>query len=247
MNKSQIQNIISSLSFDFPYAVDDWMQHLYMENHHCHKDFSNTVLADSPTPIVKYAERIKQLGTKCLYSGEHGSQGNQFEVYECAEKNGLRYVHSAEVYWVKDRHTDDNANCHMMIVATCAEGREDLNYILSIANKDGYYYRPRIDLELLLSVKPENFIITSACVAGWKYEDADVIWMKIARHFGNNFFFEVQTHNTEPQKKLNAHIIDLAKRHNIQIICGLDSHFINPEDSIKRDVILEYKKDTLRR
>lgn len=242
MNKSQIQNIISSLSFDFPYTVDNWMEHLYMENYHCHKDFSNTALADSPTPIAKYAERIKQLGTKCLYSGEHGNQGNQFEVYECAEKNGLRYVHSAEVYWVKDRHTDDNANCHMMIVATCVEGREDLNYILSIANEDGYYYRPRIDLELLLSVKPENFIVTSACVAGWKYEDADDIWLKIARHFGNNFFFEVQTHNTEPQKKLNAHIIDLAKQHNIQIICGLDSHFINPEDSIKRDVILEYKK-----
>lgn len=241
MNKEMVERIAKSLSFEFPYSAQDWLEHFYIENYHCHKDFSNVTLADSPSSIADYAKRIKELGTVCLFSGEHGNQGNQFEVYECAEKNGLRYVHSAEAYWVKDRHAEDNTNCHMMIVALNAEGREDLNYILSIANEDGYYYRPRIDLELLLSVKPENFIVTSACIAGWKYPDADDIWLKIAKHFGKNFFLEVQTHNTESQKQLNAHIIQLAQEHRLQIICGLDSHYINPSDDAKRNVILEYK------
>ena len=242
MFKQMVEQIANSLSFKFPYSAQDWSEHFYIENYHCHKDFSNVTLADSPSSIADYAKRIKEFGTVCLFSGEHGNQGNQFEVYECAEKNGLRYVHSAEAYWVKDRHSEDNTNCHMMIVATNAEGREDLNYILSIANEDGYYYRPRIDLELLLSVKPENFIVTSACIAGWKYPDADDIWLKVAKHFGENFFLEVQTHDTESQKQLNAHILRLAEEHNLQIICGLDSHYINPSDDAKRNVILEYKK-----
>lgn len=236
-----IQKIASFLSFKFPYEPSDWLNHLYIENYHCHKDFSNTTLADSPSNIAAYAKRIKELGTVCLFSGEHGNQGNQFEVYECAEKNGLRYVHSAEAYWVKDRHVEDNTNCHMIIVAANAEGREDLNYILSIANEDGYYYRPRIDLELLLSVKPENFIVTSACVAGWKYPDADDIWLRIAKHFGDNFFLEVQPHDTDSQRELNKHILQFAKQHDLQIICGLDSHYIEQSDDAKRNVILEYK------
>lgn len=241
IRRIDIQKIVSSLSFKFPYEPIDWFKNLYIENYHCHKDFSNTTLADSPSNIAAYAKRIKELGTVCLFSGEHGNQGNQFEVYECAEKNGLRYVHSAEVYWVKDRHAEDNTNCHMIIVATNAEGREDLNYILSIANEDGYYYRPRIDLELLLSVKPENFIVTSACVAGWKYLDADDIWLRIAEHFGDNFFLEVQPHDTDSQRESNKHILQLAKQHDLQIICGLDSHYIEQSDDAKRNVILEYK------
>lgn len=163
MNKDVIESIVPKLSFKFPYSTQEWRDNLYIENYHCHKDFSNTALADSPTTIAAYAKRIKELGTKCLYSGEHGNQGNQFEVYECAEQNGLKYVHSTEAYWVKDRHLEDSTNCHIYIAAASAEGREDLNYILSIANEDGFYYRPRIDLELLFSVNPKNFIVTSAC------------------------------------------------------------------------------------
>ena len=62
----------------------------------------------------------------------------------------------------------------------------------------------------------------------FKYPDADDVWLKVAEHFGKNFFLEVQTHNTESQKQLNAHIIQLAQEHELQIICGLDSHYINP-------------------
>jgi DNA polymerase III alpha subunit len=110
-----------------------------------------------------------------------------------------------------------------------------------MANIDGYYYKPRIDLELLFNIPKDNVIVTSACVAGWNYENAEDIWLKVHKYFGDNFFLEVQYHNTDKQKELNKKILRIAKEHNIQIICGLDSHYVKDENSIKRDQILKYK------
>ena len=238
---NKIDNIIKSLSFEFPYTSTEWAETMLLENYHSHSSFSNVSTPDSPTNMGKYAERIKELGAKCLYSGEHGSQGNHMEVYTIAEASGLKYVHSTEAYWVKDRHEKDNMNCHICIIGLNSEARRELNYILSIANEDGYYYKPRIDLELILSLNPADFIVTSACVAGWSYDDADDVWLKIAGHFKENFFFEVQPHHTDKQKALNKHILELSGKYNIDIICGLDSHYIESDGSIKRDKILEYK------
>lgn len=239
--KNLIEKIIPTLTFKFPYSVDDYAENLYLENYHCHKDFSNVSTADCAESIENYANRIHQFGTKCLFSGDHGSQGNQFYVYKVAENEKLKYIHSCEAYWVKDRKEKDRANCHMVIAAKNAEGREDINYALSIANEDGYYYKPRIDLDLLFNIPKDNVIVTSACISGWNYEDAEDIWLKIHDYFGDNFFLEIQYHNTEKQKRLNERILSLAKKHNIQIICGLDSHYVKEENSVKRDQILKYK------
>lgn len=239
--KNLIEKIIPTLTFKFPYSVDDYAENLYLENYHCHKDFSNVSTADCAESIENYANRIHQFGTKCLFSGDHGSQGNQFYVYKVAENEKLKYIHSCEAYWVKDRKEKDRANCHMVIAAKNAEGREDINYALSIANEDGYYYKPRIDLELLFNIPKDNVIVTSACISGWNYEDAEEIWLKIHDYFGDNFFLEIQYHNTEKQKRLNERILSLAKKYNIQIICGLDSHYVKDENSVKRDQILKYK------
>ena len=241
MDIELIKKIIPTLTFKFPYSPEEYEKNLYLENYHCHKDFSNTSTPDCAESINAYAERIHEFGAKCLYSGEHGSQGNQFQVYKVAESEHLKYIHSSEVYWVKDRKEKDRANCHMIIAAKNAEGRGDINFALSMANIDGYYYKPRIDLELLFNIPKDNVIVTSACVAGWNYEDAEDIWLKVHRYFGNNFFLEVQYHNTDKQKELNKKILRIAKEHNIQIICGLDSHYVKDENSIKRDQILKYK------
>lgn len=236
-----IKKIIPTLTFKFPYSAEEYVKNLYLENYHCHKDFSNTSTPDCAELINAYADRVHEFGAKCLYSGEHGSQGNQFQVYKVAESEHLKYIHSSEVYWVKDRKEKDRANCHMIVAAKNAEGRGDINFALSMANIDGYYYKPRIDLELLFNIPKDNVIVTSACVAGWNYEDAEDIWLKIHKYFGNNFFLEVQYHNTDKQKELNKKILRIAKEHNIQIICGLDSHYVKDENSIKRDQILKYK------
>jgi len=257
MDIKLINNIIPKLKFKFPYTAEDYLEHLYFENYHCHKDFSNTYIADSGESIENYAKRVKKLNAKCLYSGEHGSQGNQFYVYNVAENEGLKYRHSTEAYWVKDRlkeypnginektgetkYIKDRTNCHMVIVAKNAEGRKDINYALSMANIDGYYYRPRIDLKLLFDIPKDNVIITSACIAGWNYEDAEDIWLKIYNYFGDNFFLEVQANNTDKQKEINKKILRLSNKYGIQIIAGLDSHFISDEGNIKRNQILKYK------
>lgn len=237
-----IKKIIPTLLFEFPYNPEEWSQSLLMENYHSHTGFSNTTIMDSPVSVQDYVNRIHDLGGKCLFSGEHGSQGNHIEVYDIASKSGLKYVHSTEAYWVKDRHEQDNTNCHICIIALNANARQELNYILSVANEDGYYYRPRLDLELILGLNPQDFIVTSACIAGWVYEDTDDIWLKISKHFGKNFFFEVQNHNTIRQKELNQHILELSEKHNIDIICGLDSHYIYENEAIKREHLVKFKK-----
>lgn len=231
------------LSFNCPYSIEEYKRLLLVENYHKHTSFSNTSTPDSPVIMDDYVKREQELGAKCLFGGEHGNQGNFAENYFLAKKNNLRYVHSAEAYWVKNRHEKDRTNCHICIIALNNRARQELNYILSIANEDGYYGKPRIDLELILSLNPEDFIITSACLQGWKYDDADEIWLKIANHFGTNFFLEVQNHNTEKQKELNRHILSLAKEYDLQIICGLDSHYISVEkDEERRNEYLKYKK-----
>lgn len=254
--KEIIEQIIPRLKFKFPYASDDYAKNMYMENHHCHKMESNVLQADCAESIENYARKTVEYKGKCLFSGEHGWQGNSFLVYETAnmvdKQTGkriydLKYRHSAEAYWVKNRHEKDRANCHIMLIAKNNEGKGDINYALSLANGDetnsdgSYYYKPRLDLELLLNIPKDNVIITSACTSGWKYEDATDIWLKLHEHFRDNFFFEVQAHNTEPQRKLNKKILKLAKEHDIQIICGLDSHYVEDDRNIKRDQILKYK------
>jgi len=262
--KEIIQSIIPNLTFKFPYTVEDYLENLYVENYHNHKDFSNASTADCAESIENYAEKTLEYKSKCLFSGDHGNQGNQFEVYKTAEKNKLKYRHSAEAYWVKDRLKEypeidketgefkkdktgeiktikDRTNCHICLISKNSEGREDLNFALSIANEDGYYYKPRIDLELLFNIPKDNMIVTSSCIAGWKYEDAEDIWLKIYQYFGNNFFLEVQNHDTPSQKILNQRILEMSRKYGIQIICGLDSHYVKQENSNKRDQILKYK------
>lgn len=158
-----IKKIISNLTFKFPYTAEDYAENLYIENYHKHTDFSNTSTADCAESIESYAKQTIEYKGKCLFSGEHGSQGNQFLVYNVAESNDLKYRHSVEAYWVKDRLEKDNKNCHICLIATNPEGREDINFALSMANIDGYYYKPRIDLELLFNIPKDNIIVTSAC------------------------------------------------------------------------------------
>lgn len=216
MDINLVKSIIPKLTFKFPYSAEDFYERLYLENYHCHKDFSNTSTPDCAESIENYAERIKEFSTQCLYSGEHGSQGNQFLVYNVAEKNNLKYRHSAEVYWVKDRLKEypeynketgevkkdkdgnirtikDRANCHMMLIAKNKMGMEDMNYAISFANIDGYYYKPRIDLDLLFQIPKDNIIVTSACFTddmmvevedGYKHINEISIEQKVLTHMG---------------------------------------------------------------
>lgn len=218
------------------------------QDYHKHTSLSNVYTKDSPLIHLDYWNELKtRYGDKpCAYTTvEHGFAGNYFKTYDDLEKfnkkNGtnIKFVFGYEAYWVKDRHTDDKSNCHMILLARDDNGRKALNKILSIANKDGYYYRPRLDLELIMSLPPDDVMITSACIAYWnKYQDIDDITTQLASKFPY-FYLEVQPHHTQQQADLNRHILELSSQLNVPIIAGCDSHVIFESQMKDRDDLLE--------
>ena len=189
-----------------------------------------------------YARRAVELGHSVLSSCEHGNQGAYHQCASLADKYNLRWRYVTEAYFVKDRHEKDNTNCHIILAAKTRKGVGDLNFILSEANISGYYYRPRIDLELLLSLDPKDVFVTTACIAGmFKYgeEEATRLILRMAAHFRGSFMLEVQYHNTGKQKELNRFLLKIYRTHGIPLIMGTDSHFIYPEDAALREHRLE--------
>ena len=218
------------------------------QDYHKHTSLSNVYTKDSPLIHLDYWNELKaRYGDKpCAYTTvEHGWAGNYFKTYDDLEKfnkkNGtnIKFIFGYEAYWVKDRHTDDKSNCHMILLARNDNGRKALNKILSIANKDGYYYRPRLDLELIMSLPLDDVMITSACIAYWnKYQDIDDITAQLASKFPY-FYLEVQPHHTQQQADLNRHILELSSQLNVPIIAGCDSHVIFESQMKDRDDLLE--------
>ena len=200
------------------------------------------MLADSVVTNEDYAKRAIELGHSVLSSCEHGNQGNYRECALLAEKYGLRWRYVSEAYFVKDRREKDNTNCHIILAAKTAKGVGDLNFVLSEANISGFYYRPRVDMELLLSLDPKDVFVTTACIAGvFKYgeEEVEKLILRFAQHFRNSFMLEVQYHDTEKQRDVNQFLLKLYRRHGIPLIMGTDSHFICPEDAALRQQRLE--------
>lgn len=212
-----------------------------MQNYHRHTSYSNIYIADSAAVNEDYAKRAVELGHKVISSVEHGWQGYYFETFELAKKYDLKFIFGAEAYWVKDRHEKDRTNGHIILLAKNENGRRAINSILSTANEDGYYFRPRVDMELLLSLPADDVMITTACIAFWHYDDIEDLLIQLHNHFKSNLFLEIQYHNTDPQINLNKRILALSEKYGIEMIVGMDSHYIYPEQSKERDYILAAK------
>ena len=235
-----------------------------MQNYHKHTSYSNIFVPDSAASYEDYAKRAVELGHKIISSVEHGWQGYYYQCFELAQKYNLKFIFGAEAYWVLDRKKEypelnsngeplfdkngvakthlDKTNAHIVLLAKTEKGRRAINSILSTANEDGYYFKPRVDLELLLSLPANDVMVTSACVAFWKYDNIEEVVLKLKNHFQNNFYLEIQYHNTDSQKRLNRKIQELSKKYGIEMIVGLDSHYIYPEQADERQYILEAKK-----
>lgn len=232
------------------------------ENYHTHKFYTNKTIPDSPERYESYIEKATALGQTCITSVEHGWQGNYYLLHklikdhnlklakrrENGEKNvpkDLKFIFGTEAYWVKDRKSKDNSNCHMIILAKNEKGRKAINLALSIANEDGFFNRrARLDLDLILNLPKDDVFITSGCLAFWnKYDDIEEIVVKLHNHFKNNFMLEVQYHHTDEQKVLNERIINISRKYSIELIAGMDTHYIDFETGDKmRNTILKYKK-----
>lgn len=208
------------------------------QNYHRHTHRTNVLVPDSTVSNEDYAKRAVELRHGIISTMEHGNQGCYIEGYNLAQQHNLKFIFGAEAYWVKDRTVPDPTNGHIYIGARNENGRQCINDILSEANLTGFYKRPRIDVPLLLSLPKDDVIVTSACVAFWKYDDVEDIVQALAQHFGKNFFLEVQYHLTEAQRQLNQRILAVRDRLKIPIIMGCDSHYISPRQSQDRDDFL---------
>lgn len=202
--------------------------------------YTNVRVPDSVTRNEDYAKRAVELEHKIISTMEHGFQGRYIEGYELANKYNLKFLFGVEAYWVKNRLEKDNTNAHICIFAQNENGRQCINDILAEANISGFYYQPRIDLDLIFSLPKDDVWVTSACLAFWKYKDDEII-RQLHNYFKGNFFLEVQYHNTNTQYTLNKHIINLANQYNIPIIMGCDSHYISQDKAWERDEYIKSK------
>lgn len=218
------------------------------QNYHRHSHISNIILPDSVATNEDYCKRAVELGHSIISSCEHGTQGDYRECADLAAKYGLKWRYVTEAYFVKDRFEElengrkDTSNCHIILAAKTAKGIGDLNFALSEANISGYYMRPRIDLDILMSLDPKDVFITTACVGGvfkYGYNEAERLIKLINDKFHGSFMLEVQYHYTEKQKEVNQFLLEMYRKYNIPLIMGTDSHYIYPEDSVLRDQRLE--------
>lgn len=213
-------------------------------NYHKHDHKGNPWSIDVIVKPEEYCKRAVELGHTTVFTTNHGVQGDVFEWIDVAKKYNLKLCYGTEAYYVHNRNPDaegkrDRSNKHIIIIAKNNHGVFQLNDIMTEAHSSGFYYKPRIDDELIFSLEPENFIITSACVGGI-WEDHELL-LALKKHFGKNFFLEVQAHNIDIQKKVNEELIEFGKEANIPLIHANDSHYIYPEDAKYRDIFLKGK------
>ncbi len=213
-------------------------------NYHKHTHYSNIRTLDCVVKPEDYCKRAVELGHTEYVTTEHGFQGNLYEAQTLCEKYELRCIYGVEAYYVDDMLSkEDRTNYHIMLIGMTKKARYEINSILSKANTDGFYYKPRIDLNCLLSLTPTDTIITTACVAGRMFKDdwENKYLKPVLEHFKDNFYLEVQCHDEEIQKIYNKNLIEVSKKYGIKLIHANDSHYILPEDAKYRDLFLKAK------
>lgn len=213
-------------------------------NYHKHTMYSNLRTLDCVSKPIDYINRAKELNHTTYFTTEHGYQGNIFEAYTLCQENDLKCIYGVEAYYVDDiNDKSSRAMYHIILIAMTENARREINRIMSVANTDGYYYKPRIDLNLLLSLPADEIVITTACIAGRMFkEDWEEKFLKpVHNHFGDNFYLEVQSHVDSDQAEYNKKILEVHRQYGISIIHANDSHYIYPEDAKYRDLFLKAK------
>ena len=213
-------------------------------NFHKHTMYSNLRTLDCVSKPIDYINRAKELGHTTYFTTEHGYQGNIFEAHTLCKENDLKCIYGIEAYYVDDIE-DKTARTmyHLILIAMTENARRHINRIMSVANTTGYYYKPRIDLNLLLSLPSNEVIVTSACIAGRMFKDEweEKFLKPIYSHFGKNFYLEIQSHVDIHQIEYNKKILEVHHKYNIPLIHANDSHYIYPEDAQYRDLFLKAK------
>lgn len=215
---------------------------------HVHTEYS---LLDGAAKIKNLIARAKELNMKNLAITDHGVMYGTINFYQEAIKNDIKPILGCETYLASGSRFDkssskDNFYYHLILLAENNAGWQNLIKLVSYASLEGFYYRPRIDLELLEKYH-DGLICLSACMAGPisknilndSYEKGFNYAIKLNNIFGsNNFYLELQEHELPQQKLLNQQIIKIARETNIPLVCTNDVHYIYKEDYEAHDILL---------
>lgn len=215
---------------------------------HVHTEYS---LLDGFSRVKKLIKRTKELGMKSVAITDHGNMFGVIDFYKEAKKAGIKPVIGCELYTAQRSLKDKDPNFdkrygHLILLAENMTGYQNLIKLVSISYVDGFYYKPRVDIEALRE-HSEGIICLSACLAGdvsnalmnRNYEKAKEIALTYNEIFGQgNFFLELQDHNLPEQKEVNASLVKLSKELNIPLVATNDVHYVDKEDSKAHDVLL---------
>ena len=215
---------------------------------HVHTEYS---LLDGACRIAGMMERVKELGQDAIAITDHGVMYGCIDFYKAAKAAGVKPIIGCEVYVARramsDRvHGIDNDPYHLVLLCENRKGYENLCLLVSEAFQNGFYGKPRVDLELL-SKYHEGLIALSACLAGGvqqylldeDYPHAKEYALKMADIFGaGNFYLELQDHNIPEQRAVNQGILRMARETGLPLVATNDAHYLRKEDAAMQDVLL---------
>ncbi|MDO8633603.1 MAG: DNA polymerase III subunit alpha, partial [Candidatus Wildermuthbacteria bacterium] len=216
---------------------------------HVHSHFS---LLDGLPKIDQLLDRTKELGMDSVALTDHGNMYGAIEFYKKAKAKGIKPILGAEIYIAfegmhQERPGIDDKIYHLIVLAKNEEGYRNLVKLLTKAHLEGFYYKPRVDEELLLK-HSNGLIALSACLTGKvarlvlarKPEEAKAAALRYEEIFGKgNFYLELQSHpKIKEQELANKGIIEIAKATGIPLVATADSHYLRPEDSEAQDVLM---------
>ncbi|MBD3280840.1 PHP domain-containing protein, partial [Candidatus Dojkabacteria bacterium] len=205
---------------------------------HLHTEYS---LLDGVSRIEPLIKKIKDSGMTACAITDHGVLFGAFDFIETAKANGIKPIIGCEVYIAERTRFDkqagiDNKRYHTTLLAKNKTGYHNLLKLTSLAQSEGFYYKPRVDKELLEKYS-EGVIATTGCMgspmnqallSGNKKKAED--WIKFLNKNYDDVYIEIMRVDYEPQKKLEKMQLEMAEKHNIPIIATVDSHYIDPED-----------------
>ena len=215
---------------------------------HVHTEYS---LLDGACRISGIMDRVKELGQTAVAITDHGVMYGCIDFYKAAKAAGVKPIIGCEVYVARrgmsDRiHGIDNDPYHLVLLCENRKGYENLCLMVSEAFINGFYGKPRVDLELLEKYH-EGLIALSACLAGAipqylmdeDYDAAKAYALRLSQIFGEgNFFLELQDHGIEEQRPVNQGILRLSRETGLPLVVTNDAHYLRKEDARMQDVLM---------
>ena len=214
---------------------------------HIHSEFS---LLDGANRIKDLPVRAKELGMDAIAITDHGVMYGAIDFYKACKKEGIKPIIGCEVYVAPRSRFDkepniDNHYYHLILLAKNQKGYQNLSKLVSIGFVEGYYYKPRIDLEVLEKYS-EGLVCLSACLAGavnqaltnGQDEKAEEIALWHKKVFGEDYYIEIQNNGIKEQVLANQKLIKLAKKLDIPLVATNDAHYLKREDAYNHEVLL---------